>query len=275
MPAAVRASAAKLCRGDPSGVSADTYRPHSSVVFTFSGTLFAWWGPKRIEQAQALPAAVRASAAKLCRGDPSGVSADTYRPHSSVVFTFSGTLFAWWGPKRIEQAQALPAAVRAREQIYLRRFAEAPAGKRQFAAKLCRGAPSGVSADTYRPPSSSFFTFSGTLFAWWGPKRIEQAQALPAPVRAREQIYLRRFAEAPEGKRQFAAKLCLVVARLRTRRVSPFSETRSPAAAPPLPKKSLRMQIFFGSPFIPKGNGRYLPSPFFVIFTFSGTLFAW
>ena len=121
-------------------------------------------------------------------------------------------------------------------------------------------------ADTYRPPSSSFFTFSGTLFAWWGPKRIEQAQALPAPVRAREQIYLRRFAEAPEGKRQFAAKLCLVVARLRTRRVSPFSETRSPAAAPPLPKKSLRVQIFFGSPFIPKGNGRYLPSPFFVIF---------
>ena len=47
------------------------------------------------------------------------------------------------------------------------------------------------------------------------------------------------------------------------------------AAAPPLPKKSLRVQIFFGSPFIPKGNGRYLPSPFFVIFTFSGTLFAW
>ena len=84
---------------------------------------------------------------------------------------------------------------------------------------------------------------------------------MPAAVRAREQIYLRRFAEAPAGKRQFAATPCLVVARLRTRRVSPFSETRSPAAAPPLPKKSLRMQIFFGSPFIPKGNGRYLPSP--------------
>ncbi len=123
-----------------------------------------------------------------------------------------------------------------RRRLCLRLFARAQRSSAE-------GTPPGFRQILTVPPSSSFFTFSGTLFAWWGPKRIEQAQALPAAVRAS------------------AAKLCLVVARLRTRRVSPFSETRSPAAAPPLPKKSLRVQIFFGSPFIPKGNGRYLPSP--------------
>ncbi len=152
--------------GTPSGVSADSRRR-----VTARPVPLLWCAKLKLNRRRLclrLFVRVKRSSAE---GTPSGVSADTRRQGTAKP------VLPLVCPAQIEQAQALPAAVRARERLCRDTLPRLPKGNGKTERSSAEGAPSGVSADTRRrvttkpvPPFGEpcgimliFFGLSGSL----------------------------------------------------------------------------------------------------------------